>query len=194
MPIIADLFREGIMDFDRIRPLFGGRLTQAQVTGLNCILHATAQLPVTYRVYLLATAFHETARTMQPITERGTLDYFRRYEPETAIGRRLGNVRAGDGYLFRGRGYVQITGRTNYTNAGRKLGLDLVGNPDLALRGDIAASIMVRGSCEGWFTGRKLADYLDRSPPDYVNARRVINGTDRAALIAGHARSFEAAL
>ncbi|WP_241648366.1 glycoside hydrolase family 19 protein [Paenirhodobacter populi] len=194
MPIIADLFREGIMDFDRIRPLFGGRLTQAQVTGLNSILHATAQLPVTYRAYLLATAFHETARTMQPITERGTLDYFRRYEPETAIGRRLGNVRAGDGYLFRGRGYVQITGRTNYANAGRKLGLDLVGNPDLALRGDIASSIMVRGSCEGWFTGRKLADYLDRSPPDYVNARRVINGTDRAALIAGHARSFEAAL
>lgn len=182
------------MDFDRIRPLFGGRLTQAQVTGLNNILHATAQLPAACRAYLLATAFHETARTMQPITERGTLSYFHRYEPDTAIGRRLGNVRAGDGYLFRGRGYVQITGRANYANAGQKLGLDLVGNPDLALRGEIAADIMVRGAVEGWFTGRKLADYLDRSPPDYVNARRVINGTDRASQIAGYARNFEAAL
>lgn len=182
------------MDFDRIRPLFGGRLTSSQVEGINAILAAVDGLPLAHRAYLLATAFHETAQTMQPITERGARAYFDKYEPGTAIGRRLGNTRAGDGYLFRGRGYVQITGRTNYAKAGAALGIDLIANPDAALRQPIATRIMVLGSCEGWFTTRKLDDYLLSRPPDYRNARRVINGTDRAELIAGYARTFEGTL
>lgn len=47
----------------------------------------------------------------------------------------------------------------------------------------------MRGCTEGWFTGKKLADYSD-----YVNMRRVVNGTDRAEMIAGYAETFEAAL
>ncbi|HEY0212152.1 MAG TPA: carboxypeptidase [Paenirhodobacter sp.] len=186
------------MDFDRIRPLFGGKLSQAQVVGLNTVLQATARLPSAQRAYLLATAFHETARTMQPITERGARSYFQRYEATTALGRRLGNSKPGDGYLYRGRGYVQITGRANYARATAKLGVDLLAAPDLALNHDIAADIMVRGAREGWFTGRRLGDYLREGQAnditDYVNARRVINGTDRAALIASYASVFEVAL
>ena len=75
------------------------------------------------------------------------------------------------------------------------LGVDLVANPDLALEPAIAYRILATGMREGWFTGKKLADYLRQGrAPDYVGARRIINGQDRAALIAQYARQFERAL
>ncbi len=176
--------------FDIIRKAFG-KLNQGQVDGINRLaVHlAMSGLPVKHQAYLLATSWHETAATMQPIHERGKVAYFNKYEPGTRIGRDLGNTQPGDGYRFRGRGYVQLTGRANYTAAGRKLKLDLVGNPDLALEPDHAAAILIAGCRDGWFTTKKLSDYAD-----YENMRRVVNGTDRAALIAGYARTFEAAL
>lgn len=180
--------------FKAVRPLFGGKLTQTQVDALNTLLSALYGLPLAYQAYLLATVFHETARTMLPITEYGPRSYFNKYEPSTKIGKDLGNTRTGDGYLYRGRGYVQITGRANYAKAGAKLGFNLIASPDLTLRETIAAKILVLGTTEGWFTGKRLKDYLDRPAPDYLGARRVINGTDDAALIAGNARQFEAAL
>lgn len=178
--------------FDEVRPLFPqGRLAQTQVDGIRDILAAVKTIPLTHQAYSFATAQWETAHTMQPIHERGAISYFNKYEPGTRIGRNLGNTEKGDGFRFRGRGYVQLTGRENYAKATRKLGVDLLAEPDLALRADIAASIMVVGMREGWFTGRKLSDYL---PGDYRNARRIINGTDKAYEIAGLATSWEAAL
>lgn len=180
------------MDFDVIRPMFGGSLTQSQVDGINTILtafKAHGNNSTMSLAYLLATAKHETADTMQPIYERGAKAYFNKYEPGTKIGANLGNTLKGDGYRFRGRGYVQLTGRANYAKAGKKLGIDLVGNPDLALQPDIAARILIRGCIEGWFTGKKLGDYAT-----FLNMRRVVNGTDRATLIAGYADRFFAAL
>ena len=176
--------------FASVRAAFG-KLSQQQVEGIEALLSATIGLPIEERAYLLATAWHETARTMQPITERGQRDYFDKYEPGTRLGQTLGNITVGDGYRYRGRGYVQITGRANYARAARFLGHDLVHAPDLALQPHIAAQILVQGCRSGWFTGKRLRDYL---PGDYVGARRVVNGTDRADLIAGHARAFEAAL
>lgn len=183
------------MEFDLIRPLFGGRMTQAQVDGVNAISTACIGLPEAYQAYLLATAFHETARTMQPITEYGGVRYFDKYDTGK-LAAALGNTpeKDGDGYLYRGRGYVQITGKANYKKAGSALHINLVKTPDLALKPDVAAKILVQGCCEGWFTGRKLADYLDRPGPDYVGARRVMNGTDRAETIAGYARIFASAI
>jgi hypothetical protein len=55
--------------FDAIRHQFGGKMTQAQVEGCETLIRATDGLPLAWRAYLLATGFHETARTMQPITE-----------------------------------------------------------------------------------------------------------------------------
>lgn len=182
------------MDYELIRPIFGGRLSQAQVEGIEALLAATAAQPLAYRAYLLATPVVETDRTMRPITEYGRRSYFDKYEPGTSIGRALGNTRPGDGWLFRGRGYVQITGRKNYKLAGAILGLDLIADPDRALDPAVAGRILVHGCLDGWFTGKRLADYLDRPTPDYRNARRVINGVDRAVEIAGYARTFEAAL
>jgi hypothetical protein len=164
-------------------------MSAEQVAGCETLVAATSGLPVAHRAYLLATAFHETARTMLPITEYGPRSYFMKYEPGTKIGKTLGNVLPGDGYLFRGRGYVQITGRSNYLKATEEIGVDLIGNPDAALNPTVAARILVRGCSEGWFTGKKLADYAS-----YVNMRRVVNGTDDATEIAGYAEQFEAAL
>lgn len=178
--------------FGAVRPLFGGSLSQGQVDGIEALLAATAALPVTHRAYLLATAKHETADTMRPIVEYGGRKYFDKYDTGK-LAAALGNTPAadGDGYLYRGRGYVQVTGRANYGKAGLALGLDLLRHPDMALHPTVASQILVRGCSEGWFTGKKLGEYL---PGDYRNARRVVNGTDRADLIAGYARQFEIAL
>lgn len=58
--------------------------------------------------------------------------------------RSLGNTQAGDGEKFKGRGFIQLTGRANYADMGRKLGLDLVGDPDLASDPQVAAKIFAQ--------------------------------------------------
>ena len=171
--------------FDYLRKrdsgLFGTSLSQRQVDGLNTLLDAIKGLPRSHQAYLLATAYHETARTMQPIAEYGK-----------GKGRPYGKPGI-YGQAQYGRGYVQLTWDANYQKADERLGLRgaLLENFDLAMRPDIAAKILVRGGQEGWFTGKKLSDYL---PGDYVGARRIVNGTDKAEMIAGYARAFEAAL
>ena len=162
-----------------VRPIFGGALSQKQVDGIEALLAATDRLPITHRAYLLATAKHETADTMQPIAEYGK----GKGKPYGKHGKH--------GQAQYGRGYVQLTWDANYEKADKALGLNgaLLKDFNLAMQPTIAAQILVRGCCEGWFTGKKLSDYL----PDYVQARRVVNGLDKAALIAGYARSFEAA-
>lgn len=184
--------------FDAVRAsLFGGKLSQDQVSGIEAILAAwnrSGDGDDRKLAYLLGTAKHETANTMQPITEYGQRSYFNKYEPGTKIGKALGNTKPGDGYLYRGRGWVMITGRSNYRNAGLKLDTPLLDNPDLALDHIVSGMALVRGSLEGWYTGKKLGDYINSAKIDYINARRVINGTDKAALIAGYAEKFETAI
>lgn len=189
--------------FDSVRAgILGPTLSPDEVLGCEAILAAMRGTPIGWAAYALATAWHETASTMQPIREHGGPAYFhRRYDiaganPRLAI--RLGNIQPGDGVRFAGRGYVQLTGRANYACAGAALGIDLVDDPDLALEPGIAADIMRRGMVEGWFTGRSLPDCLPAKGragrAAFFVARRIINGTDRAALIAGYARQFQDAL
>lgn len=175
------------------RAPFGGRLTQAQIDGMNVIM-ALPWADDRHLAYALATAFHETGATMQPIKEKGGKAYFTRLydvagsRPELA--RKMGNVNLGDGVRFCGRGFVQLTWYVNYLKASRAVGVDLVKNPDLAMRDDIAAKVMFSGMSEGWFTGKKLSDYFSASVDDPVGARRIINGTDKAQLIAGYYKNF----
>ncbi|MBC5815595.1 MAG: hypothetical protein GIW97_03545, partial [Candidatus Eremiobacteraeota bacterium] len=65
----------------------------------------------------------------------------------------LGNTQRGDGARFKGRGYIQITGRSSYTYWGHRLGVDLIKHPELAARPDIAAKIAVQGMRDVTFTG-----------------------------------------
>lgn len=176
-----------------------GRLTQGVVNGLELLgrnMEADPSLKnVQWAAYMLATVKHECADTWQPIVERGSRTYFDKYETGTPIGKRLGNTEPGDGYRFRGRGYVQITGRANYARMTKALKLgpeaDLVTDPDQTLRPAIAYQIMSVGMIKGLFTGKKLADYINTAGCDYRNARRIINGLDQATKIAQYATTLE---
>lgn len=172
--------------------LADGKLSQSQVNAFEAIDAAWAKYgdgDNRKLAYVLATAWHETGRFKWLKEIWGPTAAQKRYEGRAD----LGNTVAGDGARFMGRGLVQITGRRNYTDWGRRLGLDLLKEPQLAEHLDVAARILVEGMMKGTFTGLKLADYIG-AKADYKEARRVVNGTDKASLIAGYAVKFESAL
>jgi len=136
--------------------------------------------------YILATTVHES----------GAGAHMEEFASGEAYEGRsdLGNNQPGDGKKYKGRGYVQITGRNNYTDWGKRLGIDLVNNPELAEQPQYAARILVQGMKEGTFTGKKLSDYIGGGKQDFEGARRIVNGTDKAAKFAETARKILAAM
>ncbi len=173
--------------FSNIRSQFGS-LKQSQVNGLNFLLEnieldeypAINNFTVWARqiAYMLATTKHEVANTYTPITEYSNTTC-KRYD---------------GGCTYKGRGYVQLTHKYNYQNMGDILGVDLVSYPGLALDPDIAYNVMSYGMFYGIFTGRTLGRYIKQGKTDYYNARRVINGLDKASLIKGYAKKFQTIL
>jgi putative chitinase len=133
--------------------------------------------------YVMATAWWETAHTVEPVKEA--------YWVKNAEAWRKKNLRY---YPWYGRGYVQLTWERNYIFAGKQLGLDLTTNPEAVMKPDVSAKILVTGSLEGWFTGKKLGDYITLQKSDFKGARRIINGTDKAAAIAKVADAYDTAL
>jgi hypothetical protein len=189
--------------FDAYRVRFGA-LTQNIVNALEFLLgqieadkrFGTTDTDRRQLAYCLATFKWETAHTMEPIDEFGGDAYFnKRYGPGTKVGKMLGNTQAGDGARFHGRGYVQLTGRANYTKAKTLTKKDCLTNPDLAKDPALAYEIAIQGMRDGWFTGKKLSQFIkDGSSPDYENARTIINGHDQAVKIADIARRFDEVL
>lgn len=173
-------------DAGELFPLF----TQAQFDGIQETLRCAAgKLPLGWCAYVLATEYHETARRMEAVREGlNVSDAWRRK-----------NLRY---YPWYGRGEIQLTWEKNYRFATQRLkelgyeGVDLIANPDQALDPVISTAVMIHGMLEGWFTDKKLRDYLPAEPTreHYKNARRIVNGTDKADLIAGYAVEFEKAL
>lgn len=131
--------------------------------------------------YTLATAFWESAHTMEPVREAFWLSEQWRRE----------NLRY---YPWYGRGFVQLTWESNYQAMGARLGLDLTTDPDKVMEPNISAQILVVGMQEGIFTGKKLDDYITLKSSNYRGARRIVNGTDKANAIAEIAEDYEAAL
>lgn len=180
------------LDFNVIRNQFG-KLNQSQVDGFNAIIKAInewgneAKNPL-YVAYMLATAWHETAHTMKPIEEYGK-GKGRKYGSNIDIN---GSRYTGLKHLYYGRGYVQLTWLTNYKNMGKVLGVDLVNKPELALNHDTAAKIMLYGMLNGSFTGKRLSNYLKKKGTleEFKQARRIINGMDKATNIAYQAQVF----
>ena len=167
-----------------------------QKKGLEAVLRAAkeADWPLAYVAYALATAGHETNYTMLPVREAYWL----------SENWRKKNLRY---YPYYGRGYVQLTWKTNYEKADQELGLGgrLNDNLDLAMDPEVAAKIMSRGMQEGWFAGDKSgkrhtlkrhlpANGSAASAAKFTEARRIINGTDKAAKIAAEAIKFQTAL
>jgi putative chitinase len=159
--------------------LFGGKLF-AKVTGnLDQILDYweknSPEADDRWLAYALGTAHHETDHTFGPIREYG-LGKGKKYYP------------------YYGRGLVQLTWDYNYKKLGKQLNVDLINNPDLALQLKYAIPIMFDGMQQGIFTGKKLADYFNKTKEDWVNARRIINGLDKANSIAQYAKRYYAAI
>ena len=160
---------------------------------LGCIAADPNISDVRWASYMLATVKHECADTWTPVPERGPDAYFDKYNAGTPLGIRLGSTNPDDGFRFRGRGYVQITGRANYDRLSRALemGDQLIDDPDLALNPEIAYRIMSYGMRAGAFSGKKLGDYINGNMCDYYNGRKIINGLDRAGTIRDYAQKLE---
>lgn len=168
--------------FNILRGLMG-RITQDHVDNINLIVAAAEANGLSYNqtAYCLATAYHETNHTFLPVIEA--------YWLSESWRRR--NLRY---YPYYGRGYVQLTWKSNYKKAGDILGYDFVNNPSWVQIPKHSATILVVGSRDAWFTRYRLSDFINGRKKDYVGARKVINGTDDAVLIAGYAVIFERAL
>ena len=178
--------------------LFFGRITKSQVDGIHFKLDAWEKSGLTdirWLAYMLATSYHETARTMQPIEEYGK-------GKGRPYGQKLRHDRKSYTFpdkLYYGRGDVQLTWYENYEVMGRLLGIPLLEQPELALKPDVSARIMIEGmtrgkSNRGDFTGVSLENYFNAVKDDPVHARRIINGLDRDNLIAGYHNKFLAAI
>ena len=139
--------------------------------------------------YILATTHWETGAYGQrfiyePVPEQGK-----------GKGRSYGVPHKKTGKIYYGRGFVQLTWFDNYerfTKILYRLGfeVDLMSNPDLALKPEIAVLILVIGMKDGKFTGRDLSDYFTSTKSDYYNARKIINGLDKAVIIADIAKEI----
>lgn len=203
--------REAFFSTIRSGPLFGSRLRQEHVTGTEALLDASAK----YFIYnahhvanILAQVYHETGSYMMPVKETVYASHTNKNPPDSTVIARLNNAFA-KGQLswvrtpywrtgWFGRGQIQITHEANYRKLGDRIGVDLVGNRDLALDPRISAEIAVVGMAEGLFTGKKLSDYnfpaaLDAPPSRHP--RRIVNGQDGTdASISRYHKAFHDAL
>ena len=193
--------------FDTVRGntvLFSGRLSSDQVEGMEAILDAAeryfsedpgksaAKLRGT-RIHwvaaVLANVLHETGSRMVPIKETVMPHHRNRKPSDTEVIARLDRAWAAgnlpwvrepywrEGWF--GRGQIQITHRRNYENLGKRLGVDFVRLPSLALDPANSADIAMVGMAEGLFTGRGLGAYFNDEGLVNVNgARRIVNGPE----------------
>lgn len=167
-----------------------GTLTTANVAGFELVLAAAqardTSLPEL--AYINATAWWESGKTMQPVKEAYWLSEAWRKK----------NLRY---FPYYGRGLVQLTWLENYKLVSEFYGVDFVKNPDLVLDPTHSVNILFDGMHKGWFTGKKLTDFIDdidESDDDdlkeYIAARKIVNGTDRQLEIGKLAIGFERAL
>ena len=189
--------------FNDYKGRFGKITNQQTVDGLNFLLDKIENdqdFTILRQVaYVLATVKAETG-IFQPVKEKRASKL---KQPKLWATQ---NKYWSSNYM--GRGYVQITWDYNYLKAGKKLNgvtakdsgaqnitisdKTFLNNPDLVMQPTFAYLIISRGMREGWFTGKKLGDYIKENvSPDYKGARYIVNGQDRAAEIAGYAEKFE---
>ena len=148
------------------------------------IAAATAQqLTKPQIAYILATAEHESA-SFTTLEEFASGDA---YEGRTG----LGNTQRGDGPRFKGRGFVQLTGRLNYTRYRETTGIKLVELPIIMMNWPaLAVFTVVDGMMRGVYTSRRLDEFVNSTKQDFFNARQVVNGHDRAQKIADQASAW----
>lgn len=181
--------------FGVIRKINGGKIDQAQVDAWNFIFDKldadddfqalSPAVRAKYFAYILVTIWWETAHTARPIKERGGESYLRRKKY----------------YPYYGRGYVQLTWDFNYDKFGLFLGIDLKNHPEYAYDRENAWAILKEGMTDkdkGFddpeFTAFSLEDFFTETKTDFVGARKIINGSDKARTIAGYAEQLYAGI
>lgn len=191
--------------FNEVRKsLFGKKMNSSQVKNIETLLDIWvdnySDNPIEYLAYCLGTAFHEVGSKMEPVregfkdTDEQAIAHVVRMYKRGRIKKNYARRNPKTGRSYFGRGIVQLTHAFNYKRATKKLGIDFYNYPDKTLQVDNSAHILFRGCIEGWFTGKKLSDYINGKKKDYRQARRIVNGMDKASMIAGYARDFESAL
>ncbi len=131
--------------------------------------------------YILATLAWETNHTFMPIEEAYWLTkdwHMKHLYPKYG--------------MYWGRGYVQLTWKANYEKFAPLVHSDLINEPDLAKYPPYAMKILVLGMRDGLFTGHSLAHHTDkRGNLDFVRARNIVNGSDKAHIIASMAQEYK---
>lgn len=186
--------------FDTVRtPLFEGALTKSQVWGMESILLEWDMQQLTdlrWLAYILATAYHETAKTMQPIEEYGKgagKPYGKKLKQGGGPGKRIAYETPDQ--IFYGRGHTQNTWYENYQRLtqGAKIqgkDWDFLNHPELLLQMGPSIWATFFAMRTGLYTGKKLSQYFNEKVEDWVNARKIINGLDCAEKIAEYAKVF----
>jgi len=173
--------------FSEYRINFGAIKASVTVDNIKKIIEAAEYYGASENqlAYVLASAYHETAHDFIPKYEYGNYAYFiKKYWLNTKVAKWLGNDVESEAFKYRGRGLIQITGETNYEKFG------IANNPEKAIQIETSIDILYRGMLYGMFTGAKLSKYVGVNSYDFINARRVVNGTDRAKMIAEYADKF----
>lgn len=193
--------------FDQTRAtLFDGTFKQAQVDGLTAILDKwekeSPNADDRWLAYMLGTAHHETGRTMQPVRETfANSDAKAISILNKAFGAgKLTSVKNpywgpdAEGKSWLGRGLVQLTHKANYEKLGNAIGANLVQDPTLAMDMDVALKIMFVGMRDGLFTKIGLPDRFSKTVEKWREARQIINGLERADLVASYGKAYYAAI
>lgn len=198
--------------WDSIRDsLFKGRMTQGVVDTIDSITdtyiyEAMGQHNSNHLAYCLSTAYHESySASKNPEweppregfakTNEGAVRAVTKLYDQKKISTNYALPDAVTGLSYYGRSFIQTTWKRNYEKMGDRIGLDLVNKPDLLLERPVAAKALVIGMLEGIYTGKKLEDYNGiNGSYDFVRARRIVNGLDKAELIAGYANKFLTAI
>lgn len=173
--------------YANIRKQFG-KLSAKQVEGFEAIFDYSGLLVIKdkrWLAYILATIWHETAFTMQPVAELGK-------GKNKPYGKRV----PGSDKIYYGRGLVQVTWRDNYEKLSERnlSGWDFIKDPDLLLQMIPSVWAAIHGMTTGLYTGKELIDFFNNTVNDPVGARRIINGSDRAELVASYHTKFLNAL
>jgi len=162
---------------DKLKASSAFKLNPTQLLGVSLIIdewNAQGYTDDRQLAYVLGTVYHETAGRMMPIKEMGGEAY----------------LKSKSYYPYYGRDLCQTTWLKNYQRVKDFSGIDVVTNPDLIAEPQLAARVAIHFMSKGYYTGRKLSDFFNNTTEDYLHARRIINGLDKAEVVAEHAKKF----
>lgn len=184
--------------FDAVRPMFRrGKLSAAQVQGMEAVIEAGVGMPRSHLAYVLATVFHETGQRMQPVREGFTDTNEQAIRAVTSLFNK-GIIRHNyalphkNGQSYYGRGLIQLTHPRNYKKFG------IYNNPEWAMGLKASVDILLNGMIEGKFRKGNSLSMLPSIPSlgDFIKARNIVNGDTRknGHMIADQAVVFYNAL